>query len=214
MIATESGDGARAKCSAIAASTPSGSSPPSPWVRPGRADTRNSWRSKVSAAAAQRPEEVRIFVGRRAHYPSLGRDHIDRDNVVTGRSMYSHQPSIAAAERESRNSDFGVGTTDGREAIRLGGVIDLTPARAAFGADPSRLRIDAHLAHPRGIDHQTVVAYSGASAGMAAAADGGQDSALARKRTQTAMSSTLMQYAIAPGWRSTSPFHTLRAEIP
>jgi hypothetical protein len=95
--------------------------------------------------------------------------------------MYSHQPSIAAAERESRNSDFGVGTTDGREAIRLGGVIDLTPARADFGADPSRPRIDAHLAHPRSIDHQTVVAYSGARAGMAAAADGGQDPALARE---------------------------------
>ena len=80
-------------------------------VREGRRD------AEVAAAAAQRPEEVRV--GRLGHFAHLagGVDELDGQQVVGGQAVLGHQPAEAAAERQPGDSGRGDRTAGDGEAV-------------------------------------------------------------------------------------------------
>src|SRR5262245_44080497 len=88
--------------------------------------------SEVTAAAANGPEEIGVLVGRGAADGSVGHDHFHRFQVVEGETVFRHQPSEAAAERQSGNAGRTNNTTCGREAVELSLAIELLPQNATL----------------------------------------------------------------------------------
>ena len=95
--------------------------------------------------------------------------------------MNPHQPAVAAAQRQSCDTDFGVGAAGGREADGLGGSVEFAPAGARMRTCRAPAGVDDNVAHLRGVDYEAAVADCGAGARMAAAADCNLDFAIARE---------------------------------
>jgi hypothetical protein len=55
--------------------------------------------AKISPAAANRPEKIRIFVLACPQLLALGRDHVDGDEIVDRHAVFASQPAEAAAQR-------------------------------------------------------------------------------------------------------------------
>ena len=74
---------------------------------PGELELEGRHHAEVSAAAAKRPEQIRIFGGItcREHGPT-GSDYLTRPKVVDGRSVFPQQPTHTAAERQTSNTGF------------------------------------------------------------------------------------------------------------
>src|SRR5262249_47959701 len=64
---------------------------------------------EVAAAAANRPEQLRVLLRARTHRLSGGSDQLCRDQVVQGQAVLPGLPADAAAQGESTYTDaFGV----------------------------------------------------------------------------------------------------------
>ena len=128
----------------------------------------------------------------------FGGYHIDRDDVVAGRPELPHQPAIAAAEAEPRDSALRVGAA-GRGRSNTCVARSTSCQRAPAGArtiaavDPRLPRASAE------VDHQPVIAYGGTGTSMAPPRTAVRISCSRAKRTHAAISSTVVQYAIAIG---------------
>jgi len=53
--------------------------------------------AKIAAAAAKRPEQIRIFVGARFYKFAVGQDQIGREQIVDAQSAFSGEMTDAAA---------------------------------------------------------------------------------------------------------------------
>ena len=62
--------------------------------------------AEIAAAAAQRPEQIRILARARSHQPPVGEHHVGRDEMVDRQAEAAAQIADAAAERQS--GDAGV----------------------------------------------------------------------------------------------------------
>ena len=124
--------------------------------------------TEVAAAAADRPEEVRVLVGAGGQEPTIGGHDLDGLERVDGQAVLAHEPADAAAEREAGDAD-GAGVTErgrkpvgrGRERVLAGGQARLRPGR------PS-LDIDVEPLHVRDVEHDPAI--DGAVAGDAVSA--------------------------------------------
>ena len=106
--------------------------------------------AEVPAAAAQRPEQVRLVVGVCAHLVTVGRDQLDRGDVVGLHPELACVPPDAAAEAVADDPDVGRRAVQRGEAV-LGRRLDRRPARAP-GLDPRRAggRVDSDALHGGG----------------------------------------------------------------
>ena len=54
--------------------------------------------AKISPAAANRPEKIRIFVFTCSYFLAFGGDQVDGDEIVDGHAVFASQPAEAAAQ--------------------------------------------------------------------------------------------------------------------
>jgi hypothetical protein len=126
--------------------------------------------AEAPAAAAQRPQQLRVLVLRRAHQPAIGGDELRRDEVVAGEAVLALQPAGAAAEREPADAGGGHAAARGGEAVRLGGAVDLRPGGAAADAGDAGGRVHLDVAHRPHVEHEPVVDEREAGHGVPAGA--------------------------------------------
>lgn len=101
---------------------------------------------------------------------AVGRDQVDREEVVDGEAVLAHEVAEPAAEGEAAEAGVADDAAGGGEAVRLGGAVELSEQHPASGRRCARLWVDSHRLHVREIDHEAPVAHGVAGDGMAAAA--------------------------------------------
>ena len=108
-----------------------------------------------------------------AHTTRAESEAVDREAIL------ATDPSLAAAERESRDAGLRhhAAGHDEAECLRL--AIDVAPQRAALHARDSGVRIDIDAAHPREVDDHAAVTARMTRHGVAATADGDEELVLA-----------------------------------
>ena len=77
--------------------------------------------AEAAAAAAQRPEQVGVLVGRRVHELAVGGDHLGGDHAVGGEAVGARQPGGAAAQRVAGDADGAAAAGQRAEAVGRGG---------------------------------------------------------------------------------------------
>ena len=112
--------------------------------------------AEAAAAAAQRPEQVRLGAGVGAHDPAVGGDDLDRLDVVGRQPVGPAQPAHPAADCVADHADIGRGARQCRQAMLGRGLDDLDPDGAGLGPGNPRGGIDADLAHALGLDQDGV----------------------------------------------------------
>ena len=78
--------------------------------------------AEVATAAAQRPEEVRVFLGRGAYYTAIGEHHLGREQIVGGqpRACESQPMPPPSVDRHAGVADDAAGSRkDSAESPRL-----------------------------------------------------------------------------------------------
>ena len=60
--------------------------------------------AEVSAAAAQRPEQVAVLLCVGDHEPAVGQNHVGAQQIVDGQAELARQMSDAAAERQAADA--------------------------------------------------------------------------------------------------------------
>jgi hypothetical protein len=113
--------------------------------------------AEVAAAAADRPEEVRVLVGARRHRASVCEHHLRGKQVVDRQPVPPREVAVPAAERQP--ADAGRGDDPGRHGkiVRLRRCVDLAPDAATTDPYGAGLRIDRDRLHRREVDHDPVV---------------------------------------------------------
>jgi hypothetical protein len=124
---------------------------------------------EVAAAAAQRPEQIRVFVGRRADDAALGCDDLGGQQVVDSEPVFAHEPPDPTTEREAGDAGVAHDATGGGQAVGLRLAIDVAPQRSTLHQDGAAGRVDQHGSHGREVDDDSVVAHRGAGHIVAAA---------------------------------------------
>ena len=128
--------------------------------------------AEVAAAAAQRPEQVGVLVGARAHTAAVGEDDLGGDEVVDRHAVAAALVGDAAVERQPGDAGLGDDPAGGGQAKRRGHLVDVGPGRAALNVHGARGGVEAHAAHLREIDDQAVVAHGSAGHVVPTAANG------------------------------------------
>src|SRR5262249_57054206 len=98
--------------------------------------------AEVPAAAAQRPEQIRVLGLARAHDLRIRRHHLHADEVVAGETAAAHQPSESAAEREAGDTGAGDQAAGRRETKAGGRAIEVCPRGTAACPRNAPGRID------------------------------------------------------------------------
>ena len=117
---------------------------------------------KVSAAAAERPEQVRVFCCGGRHQFALRSDHLGGDQVIDCHAVATGEPPESAAENQTTDPGGGVNAGRHGQAVFLGLVIDVSERGARSGENPLSDWIDGDRSKAREIDHQRVVGDGGA----------------------------------------------------
>ena len=127
---------------------------------------------EVAAAAAQRPEQLRVLLP--AGHPdlSVGGDHVRGDQVVHSEAVAAVQVADPAAQGQPADPGGGHDPARGGQTVGVRGVVDVSPGRAAGHAGPPGGRVDAHVPHRRQVDHQPAVVGAEPGSAVAAAAHG------------------------------------------
>ena len=126
--------------------------------------------AEVAAAAAKRPEQIRI--GFRVHVEDapVGSDELDCGQVVGREPVLRHQPAEPAAEGEASDSRGRDRAAGDREPVRRGLAVQLAPEHATLRPHRARARVDVDALHRRQVDHQRAVDHRAPGDVVAAAA--------------------------------------------
>ena len=127
--------------------------------------------AEVPPTAPQRPEQVRVVMGRRPDDVALGGDHLGVHQVVDGEPVLAHEPADAAPEAQAADSGVPDDAARCGQAVCLGLVVDVAPQGAALDVGGAFDRIDRDGAHFREVDHDAVVAHRGAGNVVTSASD-------------------------------------------
>ena len=142
---------------------------------------------------------------------AVGRHQLDGEEVVRGQPALALEPAAAAPERQPRDPGRREAAAGHRQAVLLGGGVELAPRHPGLRAGGPRPRVDVDRVHLREVDTRPSSQVPCPAAEWPAAADRDLEPALAREVTAATTSSTLRQRAISAGWRSNMPFHTILA---
>ena len=131
--------------------------------------------AEVSAAAAQRPEQVGVLGFGRRHHAAVGQHELGLQQVVDGQAVLAGQVAVAAAEGEAADPGGGDDAGRRRQTVRVGRAVHLTPGRAALdpGGAPVGVHVDA--VHRRQIDDEAALDGAETRAVVAAPADGDRE---------------------------------------
>src|SRR5262245_8837333 len=75
--------------------------------------------------------------------------------------MNTHQPTIAAAQRQSGNADLGIRPAGNRQTKGLSCAVEFAPQHSAPGARATGRCIDLNCLHEREVDHKSIIADRG-----------------------------------------------------
>ena len=117
--------------------------------------------AEVAAAAAQRPEQVGVFVGGRPDDAALGGDHLGGQQVVDGEPVLAHEKADAATEREPGDAGVAHDAARGGQTVGLCLVVDVAPQRTALHQRRAADRVDPDGPHRREVDDDAVVTHRG-----------------------------------------------------
>ena len=136
-----------------------------PELEPGR-------HAEVAAPAADRPEEVRMRLGIRAHQPAVRGHDLGSQQVVDRQAVLADEISDPAAQREPANADRAGIAEPGRQAVGCRRVGVLAGSQARLGPGGASFGIDLERAHVREVEHDAPIGDAVAGQAVAAAADG------------------------------------------
>ena len=101
--------------------------------------------AEVSAAAVQGPEQLGVLVGARVDRAAVRGHQFDAEQVVDGQAEPPLQPAGAAAEHEAADAGGGGPAAGGRQAVRLGGPVQVRSSwRRRRPVPPAAAGIDGH----------------------------------------------------------------------
>jgi hypothetical protein len=134
--------------------------------------------AEVAAAAAQRPEEVRVGVLVGAEHPSVGGHDVGREDVVDGQAERPGEVADAAPERDPGDPDgAGVAEADGEPVLGRRSR-ELSGGQAGLGPHGAGTGVDVDGLHVAKVDDQAPVDRAVRGVAVAAAADGQRDTGL------------------------------------
>ena len=138
--------------------------------------------AEVPAAAANRPEQVRLtLLVDLAHLP-VGRDDLRSEQAVDGEPMEAAEEADASAERDPADPD-GRGVAEaGGEAVLADGVRVLAGRQPGLGPGGARLGVDLDSPHVAEVDHDAVLDQAVTRGAVASAADGQRRARVTRER--------------------------------
>lgn len=112
---------------------------------------------EVAAAAAQRPQQVRMLVLADADEVTVGRDGLRAYEVIAGEPVRTVEMAESAAQDEPRDADARDDRPRCGQSDLARGAVDIRPGRPA--SDPRHPARGVHLdgAHGRQVDHQPTV---------------------------------------------------------
>ena len=138
--------------------------------------------AEVSAAAAERPQKVRVLALACGRDAAVGRYDGRSHEVVEREAVEPDQMPDAAAERQPTYSRVPERSTRSRETMPLARWIEVLPERPAAAGRRPRLRIDDNLAHQAQVDDETPVADAMAGDAVPTAPHGDWKTFLAGER--------------------------------
>ena len=98
--------------------------------------------AEVAAAAADRPEEVRVLVGARPQQLAVGGDDVGGEQVVAGQAVLAVEPADAATSvRPAMPVDRDCPERS-RQTERLRGAVEVGQQQSRLGHRDCALRID------------------------------------------------------------------------
>src|SRR5919199_1757363 len=128
--------------------------------------------AEIAAAATQSPEEVGVLVRTSRQHVPVGRNQVNRQQVIAGEAVLAHEEAMAAAERQAGDASRPGYPTGGCQTKGLRLMIEVSPGGPTLGADRLAFRINPHTPHGRQVYHQPAVANRKTSNVVATAADG------------------------------------------
>ena len=126
--------------------------------------------AEVAAAAADRPEEVRVAGGVGEDDPAVRGDQLGREQVVDREPVLADEEAHSAAQRDAADADRAGVPETGREPVLRGRHRVL--ARGQTGLRPRRALavVDGERPHLGQVDHDAPVGHAVAGRAVAAAA--------------------------------------------
>jgi hypothetical protein len=117
---------------------------------------------EVATAAAQRPEQIGVFVRGCLDDAALAGGYLGGQQVVDGKPVSAHKEADATAEGKTGDAGVAHDPTGGGQTVGLRFLVDVAPQRSAL--DPRRAvgGVDPHGPHRREVDDDPVVAHRGA----------------------------------------------------
>src|SRR5208283_3997413 len=83
--------------------------------------------AEVSAAAADRPEQVAILARVGGYKPAVREHHVNREQVVDGEAVLAGEVADASAQGETTHAGGGYETAGRGHAEGMGGMVDVAP---------------------------------------------------------------------------------------
>ncbi len=114
-----------------------------PSGRPRACELERGDDAEVAAAAAQRPEQLRVLVLAGVQVLAVGGHDVGADEVVAGQAALADQPADAAAEREPGDAGGRHQSPGDRQPERLRLGVDVAPQAAGLRRDRAPVRVDA-----------------------------------------------------------------------
>jgi len=115
--------------------------------------------AKISAAAAQGPEQIRVVLLTGMSKLAVRTDDVDADQVVDAEPETAHQQPDSPAERETRDTGVADGAERRGETEGLRRAIQFPEQHAALCVRSALLRIDADFLHRAHVDHQAALRH-------------------------------------------------------
>ena len=128
--------------------------------------------AEVAAAAAERPEQVRVLLLARGDDGAVGRDDLGGQQVVAGQAVAAAEVADAAAEGQSADAGRGDDPPGGGQPVHGRGVVELRPRWPRRRRVRCGLRIDDDVAIRLEVGDDRVVRGAEAGHAVPAAADG------------------------------------------
>ena len=127
--------------------------------------------AEISAAAAERPQQLRIAVGAGAHHGAVRGHDLGCNEAVARESVRAQQVPDAAGQREPGDPGVDERPAGRREPVDGRGGVDVEPLGATLGAGEPTLRVDLDRAHVPQVDDEGIVRHAVPGDAVAAAAD-------------------------------------------
>src|ERR1700724_528987 len=115
--------------------------------------THRGYYAKISAAAAQRPEQFFIILWIGGSDTAVGQDNLRGEHIVKRQSETPDQRSIAAAQSQPGNTDNSGRARHGRDAERVSDGGNVGSASAACYRRAPTVRADDDASHIAEVDN-------------------------------------------------------------